>query len=125
MFFIMILSNTLKTVQKIQMKTDFPILSIGDSIKVKFLIKEGNKERIQQYEGTIISQHSSGLNKTFTIRRMFQGIGIEYIFPLHSKQITSIEVLRHSKIRRSKLYYLRGRVGKRAQLKTRIVTTLL
>lgn len=121
----MILTNSLLKVQELQMKTELPSLSIGDIINIKTLIKEGNKDRLQQYEGVVIAKKSSGLNTTFTVRRSFQGIGIEYIFPLHAKQIVSISIKRHSKVRRSKLFYLRNRVGKRAQLKTRITTTLL
>lgn len=116
----MIITDSLNKVQKLQLKENVPTILIGDIICLNILIKEGNKERLQQYEGTVIAKNSSGLDLTFTVRRFFQGIGIEYVFPLHSKHIKSIKVKRHSKVRRSKLFYLRERIGKRSQLKNKI-----
>jgi large subunit ribosomal protein L19 len=89
------------------LKKDLPILKIGDNVKVGVKIIEGNKERVQYYEGTIIAKKNSSINKTITVRKVFQGIGIERIFLLHSPKVDSITVLRSSKVRRSKLYYLR------------------
>lgn len=93
-------------------------ISIGDIVQVKVLIKEGNKERLQQYEGTVISKKRDEL---ITVRRVFQGIGIEYNFSLFAPHIISLVVKRHSKVRRSKLFYLRGRIGKKAQLKNKFL----
>ena len=117
--------DSLTKVKEIQKKANIPQIFIGDIVAITIIITEGNKERLQQYEGTVIAKKSSGLNKTITVRRIFQGIGIEYVFPIHAKQVKSINIRRHSKIRRSKLFYLRNRVGKQAQLKTKILATTL
>jgi large subunit ribosomal protein L19 len=98
------------------LKKDLPILKIGDNVKVGVKIIEGNKERVQYYEGTIIAKKNSSINKTITVRKVFQGIGIERIFLLHSPKVDSITVLRSSKVRRSKLYYLRDLKGKASRL---------
>ena len=92
---------------------------VGDNVKLGVLIKEGNKERIQYYEGIIIAQKNSGISKTITVRRILQGIGIERIFLIHSPKLISIQVLKSSRVRRSKLYYLRNLSGKRSRLKQR------
>jgi large subunit ribosomal protein L19 len=99
------------------LKIDLPILKIGDNVKVGVKIIEGNKERVQYYEGTIIAKKNSSINKTITVRKVFQGIGIERIFLLHSPKVDSITVLRSSKVRRSKLYYLRDLKGKASRLR--------
>jgi large subunit ribosomal protein L19 len=99
------------------LKKDLPILKIGDNVKVGVKIIEGNKERVQYYEGTIIAKKNSSINKTITVRKVFQGIGIERIFLLHSPKVDSITVLRSSKVRRSKLYYLRDLKGKASRLR--------
>lgn len=99
------------------LKTNLPKLSIGDNVKVGVKIIEGNKERVQFYEGTIIAKKNSSINTTITVRKVLQGIGIERVFLIHSPKIGSIEVLRSSKIRRSKLYYLRNLKGKASRLK--------
>ena len=98
-------------------KTDLPIMRIGDNVKVGVKIIEGNKERIQFYEGTIISKKNSTINTTVTVRKILQGIGVERIFLIHSPKISSIDILRSSKVRRSKLYYLRNLKGKASRLK--------
>jgi large subunit ribosomal protein L19 len=108
---------TLKAIEQDQMKKELPNLRIGDSVSVGVLIQEGNKQRVQNYQGVIIAQHKAGLNSTVTVRRLFQGIGVERVFPLHSPSIQKIEVLRRAKVRRAKLYYLRDRVGKATRLK--------
>lgn len=102
-----------------QLKTDQPKISIGDTVKVSVLIQEGNKQRIQPYEGVVIAQHRAGINSTFTVRRIFQGIGVERVFTTHSPSTKHIEVLRRVKVKKSKLYYLRDRVGKGTRLKTK------
>jgi large subunit ribosomal protein L19 len=100
-------------------KKNIPQISIGDTVKVGVKIIEGNKERVQFYEGTIIAQKNSSINTMITVRKVFQGIGIERIFLIHSPKIDSIEILRSSKVRRSKLYYLRNLKGKASRLKQR------
>ena len=112
--------NTQKTINDLEspfLKKDLPVLRIGDNVKIGVKIIEGNKERIQFYEGTIIAKKNSSINTTITVRKTFQGIGIERIFLIHSPKIDSISVLRSSKVRRSKLYYLRNLKGKASRLK--------
>jgi len=103
--------------QKQYLKTNLPIIKIGDSIKVGVKIIEGNKERVQFYEGTVISKKGESLNTMITVRKILQGIGIERIFLIHSPKIDSIIVLKSAKVRRSKLYYLRNLKGKASRLK--------
>ena len=98
-------------------KTDLPIIKIGDNIKVGVKIIEGNKERVQFYEGTVIAKKNSSINTTITVRKVLQGIGVERIFLIHSPKVDSIQILRSSKVRRSKLYYLRNLKGKASRLK--------
>ena len=99
------------------LKKDLPLLRIGDNIKIGVKIIEGNKERVQFYEGTILAKKNSSINTTITVRKILQGIGIERIFLVHSPKIDSIDVVRSSKIRRAKLYYLRNLRGKASRLK--------
>jgi large subunit ribosomal protein L19 len=109
--------QTIKNVEKNFLKKDLPILKIGDSLKIGVKIIEGNKERVQFYEGTIIAKKNSSINTTITVRKILQGIGIERVFLIHSPKIDSISVLRSSKVRRAKLYYLRSLRGKASRLK--------
>jgi large subunit ribosomal protein L19 len=102
-----------------QMKPNLPILHVGDTVKVGVIIQEGGKERTQPYEGVIIAKRGSGINQNITVRRIFQGIGVERVFLLHSPRIESVKVLRRGKVRRAKLYYLRDRIGKATRLKQR------
>ena len=104
-------------VEKTFLKKDLPVLKIGDNVKIGVKIIEGNKERVQFYEGTIIAKKNSFINRTIIVRKMVQGIGIERIFLVHSPKLDSITVLRSSKVRRSKLYYLRNLKGKASRLK--------
>jgi large subunit ribosomal protein L19 len=113
------LTKLLGDIESEQLKSSLPKISVGDLVKVGILIQEGNKERVQPYEGTVIAKHNAGSNTTITVRRVFQGIGVERIFLIHSPRVASIQVLSHSKIRRAKLYYLRSRVGKATRLKQR------
>lgn len=99
------------------MKTDLPVIQIGDNVKIGVKIIEGNKERVQFYEGTVIAKKNSSINTTITVRKVLQGIGVERIFLIHSPKVDSIQVLRSSKVRRSKLYYLRNLKGKASRLK--------
>lgn len=100
-------------------KTDLPIIHVGDTIKVGVKIVEGGKERIQPYEGTVIAKRNGGISETITVRKIFQGVGVERVFLLHSPRVASIQVLRRGKVRRAKLYYLRDRVGKATRIKQR------
>lgn len=112
--------NTQKTINDLEntfLKKDLPLIRIGDNVKIGVKIIEGNKERVQFYEGTIIAKKNSSINTTITVRKILQGIGIERIFLIHSPKVDSITVLRSSKVRRSKLYYLRGLKGKASRLK--------
>ena len=116
----MVKLNSQKTIQNIEnnfIKKDLPILKIGDNVKIGVKIIEGNRERVQFYEGTIIAKKNSLINTTITVRKILQGIGVERIFLVHSPKIDSIQVLRSSKVRRAKLYYLRNLRGKASRLK--------
>jgi large subunit ribosomal protein L19 len=109
--------NIIRNIEESYLKKEIPKLQIGDTVKIGVKIIEGNKERIQFYEGTILAKKNSSINTTITVRKTLQGIGIERIFLLHSPKIQSITVLRSSKVRRSKLYYLRDLKGKAGRLK--------
>ena len=98
-------------------KAQPPVVSIGDTVKVHLKVKEGNRERIQIFEGTVIAKKHGGIEETFTVRRISYGIGVEKVFPVHAPSVEKIEVVRHGKVRRAKLYYLRDRVGKAAKVK--------
>ena len=116
----MVKLNTQKTINDLEtsfLKKDLPSIRIGDNVKVGVKIIEGNKERVQFYEGTVIAKKNSSINTTITVRKILQGIGIERIFLIHSPKVDSITVLRSSKVRRSKLYYLRNLRGKASRLK--------
>jgi large subunit ribosomal protein L19 len=112
--------NSQKTINNLEstfLKKDLPVLQIGDNVKIGVKIIEGNKERVQFYEGIILAKKNSSINTTITVRKILQGIGIERIFLIHSPKIESITVLRSSKVRRAKLYYLRNLKGKASRLK--------
>nr|AYR05797.1 ribosomal protein L19 [Lithothamnion sp.] len=109
--------NIIRSIEKSYLKNDIPIIHVGDTIRVGLLIQEGNKERVQFSEGVIISVNHAHLNTTITLRRVFQGIGIEKVYLIHSPRIIDIQVIRRSKVRRAKLYYLRNRSGKATRLK--------
>ena len=110
----------LKAFTNEQLKTEVPVLNIGDTVKVHNKIKEGNRERIQLFEGTIIAKHGGGISETFTVRRVSFGVGVEKTFPVHSPNVDKVEIVRVGKVRRAKLFYLRDRVGKAAKVKERI-----
>ncbi len=109
--------DIIKEISAEQIKADLPKLEIGSTVKVHVRIKEGEKERIQVYEGTIIAKNNSGIAETVTVRRISYGVGVERVFPVHSPMIAKFETVRKGKVRRSKLYYLRDRVGKAAKVK--------
>ncbi|MBR6816484.1 MAG: 50S ribosomal protein L19 [Clostridia bacterium] len=111
--------DLIKYVEQSQLRNDLPVLEIGDLLRVHLKITEGNRERIQVFEGYLIARDGGGLTETITVRRISYGIGVERILPLHSPKIAKIEKVRSGKVRRAKLYYLRDRVGKAARVKER------
>ena len=112
-------SNLIKEFEDEQLKKELPEIYVGDTVKVGEKITEGNKERVQPYEGVVIAKRHGGINETITVRRIFQGIGVERVFMLHSPQVASLKVERRGKVRRAKLFYLRDRVGKATRVKQR------
>jgi len=112
-------SNLIEEFENKQLKKELPEIYVGDTVKVGVKITEGNKERVQPYEGVVIAKRHGGLNQTITVRRIFQGIGVERVFMLHSPQVASLKVERRGKVRRAKLFYLRDRVGKATRVKQR------
>ena len=112
-------SNIIKEFENGQLKKELPEIYVGDTVKVGVKITEGNKERVQPYEGVVIAKRHGGINQTITVRRIFQGIGVERVFMLHSPQVASLKVERRGKVRRAKLFYLRDRVGKATRVKQR------
>jgi len=112
--------DIIESLTSAQLRTDLPELCIGDTVKVHVLIKEGTRERIQVFEGTIISKKHGGITETFTVRRVSYGVGVERTFPVNSPKLAKIEVVRKGKVRRAKLYYLRDRVGKATRVKEKI-----
>jgi large subunit ribosomal protein L19 len=109
----------IRSIEAEQMKSDLPDIYVGDTIKVGVKIQEGTKFRVQPYEGVVIAMRNGGINETITVRKVFQGVGVERVFLLHSPLVESIKVLRRGKVRRAKLYYLRDRVGKATRIKQR------
>ena len=107
----------IEALERENLKPEVPSFEIGDTVKVYIKIKEGSKERIQMFEGTVIAIKGSGVSKTFTVRRVSYGVGVERVFPLHSANVDSVQVIRKGKVRRAKLFYLRGRTGKAAKVK--------
>ena len=103
-----------------QLKKEIPVIRIGDTIRVHNRIKEGNRERIQMFEGTVIAKHGGGISETFTVRRVAYGCGVEKTFPIHSPNVVKVEIVRSGRVRRAKLYYLRDRVGKASKVKEKI-----
>ncbi|MCI7233794.1 MAG: 50S ribosomal protein L19 [Oscillospiraceae bacterium] len=112
--------DALKLISDSSLKTEVPAFEVGDTVKVHVRIKEGQKYRIQVFEGTVIAKRHGGIQETFTVRRVAHGCGIERVFPVHSPVVDKVEVIRSGKVRRSKLYYLRDRVGKAAKVKEQI-----
>ena len=100
-----------------QLKTDVPQFGIGDGVKVYVKIVEGEKERTQMFEGTVIARHGGGISETFTVRRISYGCGVEKVFPIHSPNVVKVDIIRYGKVRRAKLYYLRDKIGKDSKVK--------
>ena len=114
----------IKSIEAEHLKTDLPAIHVGDTIRVGVRIREGGKERIQPYEGTVIAMRNGGINETITVRKIFQGVGVERVFLIHSPRIANINIVRRGKVRRAKLYYLRDRVGKATRIRQRFDRSL-
>lgn len=112
--------DALKTIAQDSLKQEIPAFSIGDTVRVDVNIREGDRERIQAFEGTVIARRGSGIAQTFTVRRVSYGVGVERVFPVHSPNVKGVKIIRKGKIRRAKLYYLRDRVGKSAKVKGQV-----
>ncbi|MGI6168879.1 MAG: 50S ribosomal protein L19 [Christensenellales bacterium] len=111
------MSSIIKAIEKEQAKENMPIINIGDTVKVYVKVVEGVRERLQAFEGTVIAKQGGGIRESFTVRKVSYGVGVERTFPVHSPRIDRVERVRSGKVRRAKLYYLRGKVGKAAKLK--------
>ena len=111
------MSEIIRSIEQAQLRTDLPSFNVGDTLRVFVKVVEGNRERLQAYEGTVIAKRNGSSRETFTVRRVSYGIGVERTFPLHSPRVDHIEVIRRGKVRRAKLYYLRNLQGKAAKIK--------
>ena len=109
--------DALKLISGESLKSELPVVNVGDTVRVQVKIKEGERERLQAFEGTVIAKKHGGISETFTVRRLSHGVGVERVFPIHSPNVHSVEIIRSGRVRRSKLYYLRDRVGKAAKVK--------
>ena len=114
------LMDILQQITQEQIRTDLPAIAIGDTVRVYVKVKEGNRERVQMFEGAVIKKNHGGIQETFTVRRISYGVGVERTFPVNSPKIDRIEVVRHGRVRRAKLYYLRDRAGKAAKIKEKL-----
>ena len=112
--------NLIEAFTNEQLKKEVPVVRIGDTVRVHNKIKEGARERIQMFEGTVIAKHGGGISETFTVRRVSYGVGVEKTFPIHSPNVEKVDIIRVGKVRRAKLYYLRDRVGKASKVKEQI-----
>ena len=112
--------DALKLIAQDSLKSEVPVIEIGDTVKVHVKIKEGEKYRIQIFEGIVIARKHGGISETFTVRRISYGVGVERVFPVHSPNVDKVEIVRDGKVRRAKLYYLRDRVGKAAKVKEKV-----
>ena len=114
------MSGIIESIEKAQLKEHVDQFNVGDTVRVYGKIKEGNRERIQLFDGTVIAKRGGGISETFTVRRVSYGCGVEKTFPIHSPNVAGVEVIRHGKVRRAKLFYLRDRVGKASKVKEKI-----
>lgn len=112
-------AQLIRSIEEEQLKSDLPQINVGDTVRVGVRIREGEKERVQPYEGTVIAMRNGSINETITVRKIFQGVGVERVFLVHSPLIESIKIMRRGKVRRAKLFYLRDRVGKSTRVKQR------
>lgn len=109
--------DAMKLISESCLKKELPVVKVGDTVRVMVKIKEGDRERLQAFEGTVIAKKHGGISETFTVRRVSHGVGVERVFPIHSPNIAAVELIRTGKVRRGKLYYLRKKVGKAAKVK--------
>ncbi|MBP0020394.1 MAG: 50S ribosomal protein L19 [Cyanobacteria bacterium SBLK] len=114
----------IRSIEAEHLKDKLPTIHVGDRVRVGVKIQEGGKERVQPYEGTVIAKRNGGISETITVRKIFQGVGVERVFLLHSPRVVNIKILRRGKVRRAKLYYLRDRVGKATRIKQRFDRSL-
>ena len=112
--------DALKLIAQDSLKAEKPSFEIGDTIRIGVKIREGERERIQEFEGTVIAKNGSGISETFTVRRVSYGVGVERVFPIHAPNVAEVKIVRRGKVRRAKLYYLRDRVGKASKVKEKI-----
>ena len=112
--------DLIKELESQQLKKEMPVINVGDTVRVHVKIKEGTRERVQVFEGTVIAKKHGGIEESFTVRRISYGVGCEKVFPIHSPNIVKVETVRRGKVRRAKLYYLRDRLGKAAKVKERV-----
>ena len=112
--------DALKIISADSVKQEIPAFEVGDTVRIGVNIREGDKERVQMFEGTVIARKGSGISETFTVRRVSYGVGIERVFPIHSPNVKEVKVIRRGKVRRAKLYYLRDRVGKATKVKEQV-----
>ena len=112
--------DALKLISDASLKAEVPEIEIGSTVRVHVKVKEGSRERVQVFEGTVIAKRGSGISSTFTVRRVSYGVGVERVFPVHSPNVVAVDLVRRGKVRRSKLYYLRDRVGKAAKVKEKL-----
>ena len=111
------MNEIIRSIEAKQLRTDRPAIAVGDTVRVQVKVVEGNRERLQAFEGTVIAKRNGGIRETFTVRRVSYGVGVERTFPVHSPRVDSIEIIRHGKVRRAKLYYLRSLQGKAAKIR--------
>ena len=114
------MNEIIKNIEAAQLKAEVPEFKVGDTVRVHNLIKEGNRERVQIFEGTVLKRQGGSTRETFTVRKSSNGVGVEKTWPLHSPHVVKVEVIRYGKVRRAKLNYLRDRVGKAAKVKERV-----
>jgi large subunit ribosomal protein L19 len=114
------MNEIIRSIEAKQLRSDLPVINVGDTVRVWVKVVEGTRERLQAFEGTVIAKRNGGVRETFTVRRVSYGIGVERTFPIHSPRVDRVEVIRHGKVRRAKLYYLRDRVGKAAKVKEQV-----
>ena len=114
------MNDIIKNIESAQLKAEVPQFRVGDTVRVHAMIKEGNRERIQIFEGTVLKRQGGSIRETFTVRKSSNGVGVEKTWPLHSPHVVKVEVIRQGKVRRAKLNYLRDRVGKAAKVKERV-----
>ena len=115
------MNDIIRNIEAAQLKAEVPQFNVGDTVRVHALIKEGNRERVQIFEGTVLKKQGGSNRETFTVRKSSNGVGVEKTWPMHSPHVVKVEVIRHGKVRRAKLYYLRGLTGKKARIKERRV----